>query len=130
MTNIRDSDSPVALLTTGGAHRDWVNQEIGFARGLAKLLIPVVETGVNWLARMASADDAHGLSFAGGAKYASGNGNLRGPADVVRAGTNPSITSRAMSRWLSHQLVNSRITSRRIRFLSRLARLTDPGGGK
>lgn len=45
-TNIRSSDSLVALLTQGGAHRDWVNQEIGFAQGQRKLIIPVVEVGV------------------------------------------------------------------------------------
>lgn len=44
--NIRSSDSFVALLTQGGVHRDWVNQEIGFARGQRKLIIPVVELGV------------------------------------------------------------------------------------
>jgi hypothetical protein len=45
-TNLRSSDSLVALLTEGGAHREWVNQEIGFARGIQKLVIPVVEMGV------------------------------------------------------------------------------------
>lgn len=45
-TSIRSSDSLVALLTEGGAHREWVNQEIGFARGIQKLVIPVVEVGV------------------------------------------------------------------------------------
>lgn len=45
--NIRLSDSLVALLTQGGVHRDWVNQEIGFAQGLRKLIIPVVEGGIS-----------------------------------------------------------------------------------
>jgi hypothetical protein len=40
------TDSLVALITEGGAHREWVNQEIGFARGIQKLVIPVVEMGV------------------------------------------------------------------------------------
>lgn len=44
--NLRVSDSLVVLLTKGGTHRDWVNQEIGLAQGLKKLIIPVVEIGV------------------------------------------------------------------------------------
>src|SRR5947207_3370813 len=45
-TALRSADSLVALLTEGGGHAQWVNQEIGFARGLQKLVIPVVEVGV------------------------------------------------------------------------------------
>lgn len=45
-TNLRTADSLVALLTEGGAHREWVDQEIGFARGIQRLIIPVVEVGV------------------------------------------------------------------------------------
>lgn len=44
--NLRASDSLVVLLTTGGVHRPWVNQEIGYAQGIRKLVIPVVEVGV------------------------------------------------------------------------------------
>jgi hypothetical protein len=44
--SLRSSDSLVALLTQGGSHGEWVNQEIGFARGIGKLTIPVLEVGV------------------------------------------------------------------------------------
>lgn len=45
-TNLRSSDSLVVLLTKGGSHRPWVNQEIGFSQGIRKSVIPVVEFGV------------------------------------------------------------------------------------
>lgn len=72
--NLRSSDSLVVLLTNGGAHRDWVNQEIGFAQGLKKLVIPVVEVGVEPTGFLAGiehlqldrVDPAHGLQELGG----------------------------------------------------------------
>lgn len=76
--NIRTSDSLVALLTEGGVHRDWVNQEIGFAQGIRKLIIPIVEVGVEpggFLAAIEHlpldrANPAHGLDVLG--SYLSG----------------------------------------------------------
>jgi len=38
--------SVLVLWTRDGAHSSWVNQEIGFAEDLCKLIIPVVERGV------------------------------------------------------------------------------------
>jgi hypothetical protein len=40
------SDCVLALLTVGGERSRWVNQEIGYAKGVSKLIIPVVEDGV------------------------------------------------------------------------------------
>jgi hypothetical protein len=45
-TLINSSDCVLALLTVGGERSKWVNQEIGYARGAGKLIIPVVEDGV------------------------------------------------------------------------------------
>lgn len=42
---IRNSDCFVPLLTTGGSLSRTVNQEIGFARALDRLIMPVVEEG-------------------------------------------------------------------------------------
>jgi hypothetical protein len=44
---INQSDCVIAILTTYGARSDWVNQEIGYAVRASKLVIPVVEQGVN-----------------------------------------------------------------------------------
>jgi hypothetical protein len=44
--HIRTCDCFVAFLTVGGAHSQWVNQEIGCAVGLRKHRILVVEQGV------------------------------------------------------------------------------------
>lgn len=44
---INQSDCVVAILTTYGDRSDWVNQEIGYAVRGGKLVIPVVEQGVN-----------------------------------------------------------------------------------
>ncbi len=43
---IRNCDCFVVFLTQGGASSEWVNQEIGLARGCGKLRIQVVEQGV------------------------------------------------------------------------------------
>lgn len=43
---IRNCDCLLALLTKGGANSPWVNQEIGFARGIGKPRIFIVEKGV------------------------------------------------------------------------------------
>jgi nucleoside 2-deoxyribosyltransferase len=44
---INQSDCVIAILTTYGDRSDWVNQEIGYAVRGGKLVIPVVEQGVN-----------------------------------------------------------------------------------
>lgn len=44
---INQSDCVIAILTTHGARSDWVNQEIGYAVRANRLVIPVVEQGVN-----------------------------------------------------------------------------------
>lgn len=44
---IRRSDCLLALLTRGGAQSPYVNQEIGMAVGLGKLVLPIVEDGVD-----------------------------------------------------------------------------------
>lgn len=44
---IRYCDCFVALLTKGGSQSAYVNQEIGFAVGLGKYIIPIVEKGVD-----------------------------------------------------------------------------------
>jgi len=46
VSQIRNSDCVVAILTKGGKRSEWVNQEIGCALGLDKLVIPFVEKGV------------------------------------------------------------------------------------
>lgn len=43
---INGSDCVLALLTVGGERSHWVNQEIGYAKGVRKLVIPVVEDKV------------------------------------------------------------------------------------
>jgi hypothetical protein len=44
--NIRACDCFVAFLTLGGSQSEWVNQEIGYAVGLGKPRILVVELGL------------------------------------------------------------------------------------
>lgn len=46
MENLKNSDCIIALLTKGGTRSPWVNQEIGAARVLGKIIIPLVERGV------------------------------------------------------------------------------------
>jgi len=46
MENIRATDCFVVLLTSSGIKSVWVQQEIGIARSLRKLVIPIVEKGV------------------------------------------------------------------------------------
>lgn len=43
---IDQSDCVIAFLTKDGARSRWVNQEIGYAEGVPKLVIPVAEEGV------------------------------------------------------------------------------------
>lgn len=43
---IDQSDCVLAILTVEGARSKWVNQEIGFAFHAGKLLVPIVEEGV------------------------------------------------------------------------------------
>ena len=40
------SDCVLAILTRGGIRSEWVNQEIGYAKKAGKILIPIVEEGV------------------------------------------------------------------------------------
>ena len=40
------SDCVLALLTVGGERSSWVNQEIGYSKGVKRPTIPVVEDGV------------------------------------------------------------------------------------
>ncbi len=71
--NLRACDSLVVLLTNGGVHRDWVNQEIGFGQGIKKLTIPVIEVGVEATGflsdiehvKLDRADPGHGLQVLG-----------------------------------------------------------------
>ncbi|HEX9896678.1 MAG TPA: toll/interleukin-1 receptor domain-containing protein [Dehalococcoidales bacterium] len=44
---INQSDCVIAILTQNGDRSAWVNQEIGYAKATGKLVIPVVEQGVN-----------------------------------------------------------------------------------
>jgi hypothetical protein len=43
---IAKSDALIVVWTKGGRDSQWVNQEVGIARGLGKLVIPFVEVGV------------------------------------------------------------------------------------
>lgn len=43
---IESSDCVLAILTIGGARSEWVNQEIGYAMRAGKLVVPLVEEGV------------------------------------------------------------------------------------
>jgi len=43
---IQEADIFVPVLTTSSIHSQWVNQEIGYARGIAKTVVPLVETAV------------------------------------------------------------------------------------
>jgi hypothetical protein len=43
---IRDCDALYALLTKGGTQSEFVQQEIGFARGIGKPVTPIVEKGL------------------------------------------------------------------------------------
>jgi len=47
MNSIRSSHCVLALLTKNGVRSTWVNQEIGYALGLKKLVIPLVEKGTD-----------------------------------------------------------------------------------
>jgi len=44
---INQSDCVIAILTPYGDRSEWVNQEIGYAVRASKLVIPIVEQGVN-----------------------------------------------------------------------------------
>lgn len=44
---IKRSDCVIAILTTYGDRSAWVNQEIGYAVSAGKLVVPVVEQGVD-----------------------------------------------------------------------------------
>ncbi len=44
---IKQSDCVIAILTQNGDRSAWVNQEIGYAKATGKLVIPVVEEGVD-----------------------------------------------------------------------------------
>lgn len=44
---IQQSDCVIAILTQSGDKSAWVNQEIGYAKAAGKLIIPVVEEGVD-----------------------------------------------------------------------------------
>lgn len=44
---LNQSDCVIAILTTSGDRSEWVNQEIGYAVRAGRLVIPVVEQGVN-----------------------------------------------------------------------------------
>lgn len=44
--NIKDSKILIVLLTQNSVRSQWVNQEIGIAFALKKLIIPIVESGV------------------------------------------------------------------------------------
>ena len=44
---INQCDSVIAILTQNGERSAWVNQEIGYAKARGKLVIPVVEPGVD-----------------------------------------------------------------------------------
>lgn len=46
-TAINQSDCVIAILTTYGDRSEWVNQEIGYAVRGGKLVIPVVQQGVD-----------------------------------------------------------------------------------
>lgn len=43
---LRTSQCMVVLWTRGGSDSHWINQEVGLAKGLNKLVIPVVEAGI------------------------------------------------------------------------------------
>jgi len=43
---IRASDAVFGIWTKGGSEAQWVNQELGFAEGLGKTIVLLVETGV------------------------------------------------------------------------------------
>jgi hypothetical protein len=43
---IRSSHCMVLLWTKGGSDSRWINQEVGLARGLNKLIVPVIEKGI------------------------------------------------------------------------------------
>lgn len=43
---IEQSNCLIAVLTRDGARSQWVHQEIGCAKGVGKLVIPVVEEGI------------------------------------------------------------------------------------
>lgn len=44
---IKQTDCVIAILTTYGDRSAWVNQEIGYAKAAGKLVIPVIEEGVD-----------------------------------------------------------------------------------
>ena len=43
---IERSNCVIAVLTRDGARSQWVHQEIGWAKGAGKLVIPIVEEGI------------------------------------------------------------------------------------
>ncbi len=47
LTQIEASDCVLVLLTPNGIRSNWVQQEVGHAMGLQKLLIPLVEKGTS-----------------------------------------------------------------------------------
>ena len=56
---INQSDCVIAILTTNGDRSEWVNQEIGYAVRGGKLVIPVVEQGVNLKGFVADMEYGH-----------------------------------------------------------------------
>ena len=46
MACIREADVLVPILTRSSITNQWVNQEIGFAQGIGRDLVPIVESGV------------------------------------------------------------------------------------
>jgi len=50
------SDCVLAILTVGGARSEWVNQEIGWAKRAGKLVVPIVEEGVEVKGFLASSE--------------------------------------------------------------------------
>lgn len=44
---IKQSDCVLAVLTRDGARSQWVHQEIGYAKGAGRLVIPLVEEGIS-----------------------------------------------------------------------------------
>jgi len=44
---IESSDCVIAILTIDGARSKWVNQEVGYAIRAGKLVVPIVEEGID-----------------------------------------------------------------------------------
>ena len=47
LENIRSADCVVALLTRNGIRSNWVQQEIGYSLQCSKVIIPIVEKGID-----------------------------------------------------------------------------------